>query len=227
MSTTKLLHSEEKVKYSGLWTFVGLFWAVSAQAQMPYIDEVKALGAVAGQGMACGASKYNTFELLARAILISKAPSDKIQSEGVYAYNEAKANAYISKQMDGFFECGAINRRFDNQDIFKATLYRDGTIKMPDGTIITPRRAYDATLVYNKDMDVDAEEIYSGGGNQDVGEIRIKTEGSSSEVRAVYQPASSAEEVSALVSVSEPDAQTYAEPQEDSGIGHIKSRWKN
>lgn len=227
MSTTKLLHSEEKVKYSGLWTFVGLFWAVSAQAQMPYIDEVKALGAVAGQGMACGASKYNTFELLARAILISKAPSDKIQSEGVYAYNEAKANAYISKQMDGFFECGAINRRFDNQDIFKATLYRDGTIKMPDGTIITPRRAYDATLVYNKDMDVDAEEIYSGGGNQDVGEIRIKTEGSSSEVRAVYQPASSAEEVSAPVSVSEPDAQTYAEPQEDSGIGHIKSRWKN
>ena len=227
MSTTKLLHSEEKVKYSGLWTFVGLFWAVSAQAQMPYIDEVKALGAVAGQGMACGASKYNTFELLARAILISKAPSDKIQSEGVYAYNEAKANAYISKQMDGFFECGAINRRFDNQDIFKATLYRDGTIKMPDGTIITPRRAYDATLVYNKDMDVDAEEIYSGGGNQDVGEIRIKTEGSSSEVRAVYQPASSAEEISAPVSVSEPDAQTYAEPQEDSGIGHIKSRWKN
>lgn len=215
------------MKYSGLWTFVGLFWAVSAQAQMPYIDEVKALGAVAGQGMACGASKYNTFELLARAILISKAPSDKIQSEGVYAYNEAKANAYISKQMDGFFECGAINRRFDNQDIFKATLYRDGTIKMPDGTIITPRRAYDATLVYNKDMDVDAEEIYSGGGNQDVGEIRIKTEGSSSEVRAVYQPASSAEEVSAPVSVSEPDAQTYAEPQEDSGIGHIKSRWKN
>ena len=227
MSTTKLLHSEEKVKYSGLWIFVGLFWAVSAQAQMPYIDEVKALGAVAGQGMACGASKYNTFELLARAILISKAPSDKIQSEGVYAYNEAKANAYISKQMDGFFECGAINRRFDNQDIFKATLYRDGTIKMPDGTIITPRRAYDATLVYNKDMDVDAEEIYSGGGNQDVGEIRIKTEGSSSEVRAVYQPASSAEEISAPVSVSEPDAQTYAEPQEDSGIGHIKSRWKN
>lgn len=209
--------------------FIGLFWAVSAQAQMPYIDEVKALGAVAGQGMACGASKYNTFELLARAILISKAPSDRVQSEAVYAYNEAKANAYISKQMDGFYECAAINRRFDNQDIFKATLYRDGTIKMPDGTIITPRQPYDATLVYNKDMDVDAEEIYNGGGTQDVGEIRIKTEGSSSEVRAVYQPSSSSEEVAAPVNVAEPEAQSYAEPepQEDTGIGHIKSRWKN
>lgn len=57
-----------------------------------------------------------------------------------------------------------INRRFDNQDIFKATLYRDGTIKMPDGTLVTPRQPYDATLVYNKDADVDAEAIYNGGG---------------------------------------------------------------
>lgn len=107
----KLLDSEEKVKYSGFWAVIGMFWAFSAQAQMPYLDEVKALGAVAGQGMACGASKYGTFELLARAILISKAPSDKMQSEAVYTYNEAKANAYISKQMDGFFECDVINRR--------------------------------------------------------------------------------------------------------------------
>ena len=165
----KLIEREEKLKYSGLWAIACLFWAFPVQAQMPYLEEVKALGAVSGQGMACGASKYNTFELLARAILISKAPSDKMQSEAVYVYNEAKANAFISKQMDGFFECDAINRRFDSQDIFKATLYRDGTIKMPDGTLVTPRRPYDATLVYNKDVDVDAEAIYSGGGNQDVG----------------------------------------------------------
>ena len=84
MSMRKLLDSEEKVKYSGFWAVIGMFWAFSAQAQMPYLDEVKALGAVAGQGMACGASKYDTFELLARAILISKAPSDKMQSEAVY-----------------------------------------------------------------------------------------------------------------------------------------------
>ena len=83
MSMRKLLDSEEKVKYSGFWAVIGMFWALSAQAQMPYLDEVKALGAVAGQGMACGASKYDTFELLARAILISKAPSDKMQSEAV------------------------------------------------------------------------------------------------------------------------------------------------
>lgn len=118
-----------------------------------------------------------------------------------------------------------INRRFDNQDIFKATLYRDGTIKMPDGTLVTPRQPYDATLVYNKDADVDAEAIYNGGGRQNVGEIRIKQEGSSSEVKAVYQPSSA--EIAVPAAVSERPAEVRrTEPAEDAGIGHIKSRWK-
>ena len=105
----------------------------------PYIEEVKALGIVSGQGLACGASKFDTFEMLARSILITKASSDRQQAEGMRVYNEAKADAYISKQMDGFYECEQINRRFDNQLIFRATLYADGTIKMPDGNIFTPR----------------------------------------------------------------------------------------
>ena len=81
-----------------------LYGAVSAHAQMPYIEEVRALGAISGQGLACGASKYDTFELLARAILLTKSPSDKLQRDAIYAYSEEKANAYMSKDMDGFFE---------------------------------------------------------------------------------------------------------------------------
>lgn len=57
----KLLDSEEKVKYSGFGAVIGMFWAFSAQAQMPYLDEVKALGAVAGQGMACGRFQIRHF----------------------------------------------------------------------------------------------------------------------------------------------------------------------
>lgn len=145
--------------------FVLLAAAVSpAAAQMPYIEEVKALGAISGQGLACGSSKYDTFELLARAILLTKSPSDKLQNDAVYVYSEAKANAYMSKEMDGFYECAAINRRFDNQEIFKAVLYADGTIKMPDGQILTPRRPYDATMIYKKDTKVreNARAIYNG-----------------------------------------------------------------
>ena len=131
-----------------LAVLVLLLNAATARSAEPYLEEVKALGIVSGQGLACGASKFDTFEMLARAILITKASSDRQQAEGMRVYNEAKADAYISKQMDGFFECAQINRRFDNQLIFRATLYADGTIKMPDGQIFTPRNPYDATLVY-------------------------------------------------------------------------------
>ena len=137
--------------------------AGAARAQMPYIEEVRALGAIAGQGLACGSSKYDTFELLARAILLTKSPTDKLQNDAIYAYSEEKANAYMSKELDGFYECAEINRRFDNQEIFKAVLYADGTIKMPDGQILTPRKPYDARLIYknNKDRET-AKAIYNG-----------------------------------------------------------------
>ena len=64
-----------------------------AAAQVTYIEEVRELGSVAGQGLACGASKYDTFELLARAILISKAPSNSIQAQGMNAFNVVLAKA--------------------------------------------------------------------------------------------------------------------------------------
>ncbi len=141
-----------------------IFCATSSHAQMPYIEEVRALGAISGQGLACGSSKYDTFELLARAILLTKSPSDKLQNDAIYAYSEEKANAYISKEMDGFYECAAINRRFDNQEIFKAVLYADGTIKMPDGKVLTPRKPYDATMIYKKNPNSlkEAQAIYNG-----------------------------------------------------------------
>lgn len=148
----------------GLAFLICFLYAVQAHAQMPYIEEVRALGAVAGQGLACGSAKYDTFELLARAILLTKSPSDKLQTDAIYAYSEEKANAYISKEMDGFYECAAINRRFDNQEIFKAVLYADGTIKMPDGQILTPRRPYDARMIYKEKPDSrkEAQAIYNG-----------------------------------------------------------------
>lgn len=148
----------------GLAFLICLLFAAQARAQMPYIEEVRALGAIAGQGLACGSAKYDTFELLARAILLTKSPSDKLQTDAVYAYSEEKANAYISKEMDGFYECAAINRRFDNQDIFKAVLYADGTIKMPDGQILTPRRPYDARMIYKGKPGSrrEAKAIYNG-----------------------------------------------------------------
>lgn len=223
------------LKYLALISAFLMFNFSIANAQMAYTEEVKALGAVAGQALACNSPKYDTFELLARAIMISKAPTDKMQADGMYAYNDAKANAYISKQMDGFFECDRFNNVFSRQEIFKATLYRDGTIKMPDGKIITPRKPYDASFVYNKEAEINAEAIYSSGGDEDVGEIRIKTDGSSEEIKAIYQPSAAAielqpEDIQPAVparAIQPPVRNMREAPSPDVGIGHIKSRWKN
>lgn len=133
---------------------VGVFmWINSANAQkVSYIDEMQALGAVSGQGLACNASKYHTYEMLARAILVSKARSDAEQLAGMKSYNEYKATAFVSKMKDGLTNCRSIANDFDKQQIFKMVLYGDGTIKMPDGSIVTPRNEYDPTLVYEKDV---------------------------------------------------------------------------
>lgn len=208
-----------------------------AQAQVPYLEEVRALGLVSGQGMACGASKFDTFEMLARAILITKASSDRQQAEGMKVYNEAKADAYISKQMDGFYECDKINRRFDGQPIFQATLYADGTIKMPDGQIFTPRNPYDATLVYNKaddGRDV-AQEIYQKQAHKKIPAQAVQFRTNSAPVAnpgyvsgqsapAILEPAGfggvELQEVGTYTSENEPSS-SASSYRGESSIGHI------
>ena len=124
--------------------------ATPLRAQMSYEDEARALGIVAGQGLACGSSKYDTFELLARAIILTKSPSDALQNKALKIFTEEKANVFVTQQLNKFADCPNIVKRFDVQDIFQATLYGDGTIKMPDGQILTPRVPYDASMIYDR-----------------------------------------------------------------------------
>ncbi|MBE6452271.1 MAG: hypothetical protein E7012_02135 [Alphaproteobacteria bacterium] len=157
--------------------FLALLISINqANAQMPYIEEVKALGAISGQGLACGSTKYDDFELLARAILLTKSPSDILQNKAIYAYSEEKANAYMSKELDGFYGCSEIIRRFDNQEIFKATLYADGTIKMPDGQILTPRIPYDAKRIYKDFGDREAAQTIYGSKKAQILQVNVVDE---------------------------------------------------
>ena len=140
-----------------------LLLATPAKAQMSYEDEARALGVIAGQGMACGSSKYDTFELLARAIILTKSPNDAMQNKALKIFTEEKADVYITQQLNKFADCPNVLQRFDKQDIFNATLYGDGTIKMPDGQILTPRVPYDATMIYDRKLNTRqrAQAIYA------------------------------------------------------------------
>ncbi len=122
-----------------------------------YLQDIKNLGYVSGEGLACGASRYPSYEFIARAYMITSARSDKEQADGMYEYNSAKATAYLNKKRSGNYDCPEVNSRFNNQKIFQTVVYKNGTLKMPDGKVIKPRRDYDVTLVYNRDENESAK----------------------------------------------------------------------
>lgn len=135
---------------------IALFCCESAQASYnnpTYEEEMYLLGRVAGQGLACKSQKYHQFELLARALIVGKAANDAIQDSGMVAFNTGKANAFVELEDGNFADCADILPSFEDQPIFKSVLYSDGRIKMYDGSIITPRKKYDASKLYVKDRE--------------------------------------------------------------------------
>lgn len=122
---------------------VFLFFPPLVFAQVSYLDEAKQLGSIAGQGMACNASKSRTFDMLSHAIILSKASNETVRDSALKAFIEEKVRAYQLTKT----ECPEVLRTFDNQQIFQIKLYQDGTLQMPDGAIITPKIPYDASQI--------------------------------------------------------------------------------
>ena len=117
-------------------------------AEPDYLTEAETLGEVAGEGLACQASKYDTYELIARAYITTKAPNNELLVQALNSYANAKINAFISSFNNSFADCVPNAVRFDNQAIFKTVVYGDGTLKTPDGKIIKPFQPYDASKLY-------------------------------------------------------------------------------
>ena len=130
------------------------FMQVAYSASKPdYYEEMYALGTMSGLGLACKSQKYHQYELLARAIVVSKASNDSMQLEGMQRYNTGKAETFMKMEASNFADCDIIRQEFDNQKIFQSTLYSDGKIKMYDSTLITPRKQYKASSLYEKDRE--------------------------------------------------------------------------
>lgn len=141
-----------------LATIFCLLTDTSLAANKPtYLEEATALGSIAGQGLACRAKKYHKFELLARAIVVSKAQNEKMQKDGLNAFNDAKAGTFMDIEAENFSDCDEIVYAFNRQKIFSATLYTNGKIKMPDGNVIVPRKPYDVSKLYKKDPEAFAK----------------------------------------------------------------------
>lgn len=127
--------------------------ASASNTNPTYLEEMYTLGTVSGQGLACKSKKYHQFELLARAIIVGKAPNKQIQQDGMNKYNSGKADAFMAVENSGFKTCAETLKAFDNQRIFESVLYSDGRLKLYDGTMIKPRKSYDASKLYVKDKE--------------------------------------------------------------------------
>ena len=125
-----------------------MFFSKESLAQISYLEEMEELGTIAGQGLACGSRKHDSFEMYARALMLTKAPSDTQLQRAAKIYNQAKAGVVVAKRMDGGYLCNDTIAKFDRQLIFDIVLFEDGTMQLPDGKILTPRRPYDATKIY-------------------------------------------------------------------------------
>ncbi len=151
-----------------------LYLSAAAASAKPitYQEEMYALGAVSGQGLACKSQKYHQFELLARAIVVGKAPNAAVQEDGLAQFAAGKASAFMKAEEENFANCAETLERFDNQPIFKSVLYSDGRLKMPDGTVIKPRQPYDASKLYVKDREafIKLDEMYK----KSVADVRKK-----------------------------------------------------
>ena len=136
-----------------LLLLMGTNYAHAADKKVTYQEEMYSLGTVSGQGLACKSQKYHKFEMLARAILVGKAANSQMQKEGMQNYNAGKADTFMALEDSNFAGCNEILPEFENQKIFQSVLYADGKVKLYDGTIITPRKPYDASKLYVKDRE--------------------------------------------------------------------------
>ena len=100
------------------------------------------LGISAGVAFACqvDADQLENYEMIASRIIVNPIKTDKEEKEALKIYAKAKLKAFKEQKQKSLMPCGEVLKRFEKQEIFKSVIYRDGTIKMPNGKVVKPQR---------------------------------------------------------------------------------------
>lgn len=117
--------------------FVGLF-ALSAHAQtLNGMTDAQQLGSMAGLALACNAgSRLDDFQLIASYVIADSNPTEAKRQKAFKQFAAEKLRTYNLQKKAPVEECPAILKRFYNLPIFEVTIYRDGSVKFPDGKIL-------------------------------------------------------------------------------------------
>ncbi len=131
-----------------IWLFyVGTLFLMAPIAQADSrtakgVSVVEQLGITAGVALACkvDTEQLKNYEMIASRIIANPIKTEKEEKQALHKYAQAKLKAFTEQKQKSVMHCKDVLKRFEKQDIFKSVVYRDGTIKMPDGRVIKPAR---------------------------------------------------------------------------------------
>lgn len=117
---------------AGFASVLGAGWATPALA-----DEAEMMGTIAGAAEVCGAGqKLDDYEVIAGNILLNKTYTKDAQRSAIFNYALGKTKGRKKQELLPVMSCDDFLAYFNNMDIFKATVYADGTVKLTDGTVL-------------------------------------------------------------------------------------------
>ena len=106
------------------------------------LSDAEKMAITAGAAQACLADsdKLKNYEVIVSRILVNPTATEKEETEVLTAYAQKKLQVYREQKKAPEMDCQEVLRRFDNMEIFKSVVYKDGSIKLPDGRTIKPKR---------------------------------------------------------------------------------------
>lgn len=106
------------------------------------LSDVEKLAITAGAAQACGANtdKLQTYEMIASRIIVNPLRSEAEENAALKVYAQKKLQTFQEQKSSPELNCQEVLARFNQMSLFKSTLYRDGTLKLPDGKVIKPMR---------------------------------------------------------------------------------------
>lgn len=104
-------------------------------------SDAEQLGLLAGLALACGSKqKLDDFELISSRLIANSATTEKEEKDQIRVYMQAKWNAMQRQKNNPAASCSEVLQRFDQLPLFNSTVYRDGSVKLPDGKWSKPLR---------------------------------------------------------------------------------------
>ena len=116
--------------------FCAHFFARSTTLQN--MTEAQQLGTWAGIALACNAgNRLDDFELIASRIIGNQATSDEERTTAFKEYASEKLRTYKLQKSKPASSCTQVLEHFDKLPIFRSVVYPDGSVKLPDGKVLS------------------------------------------------------------------------------------------